>query len=471
MLSNTKFVSSNISRFITGISSHLQGWLGWTVLLVFLNLTPALTVLGVERFPPPDFEAGYQMPPTTTPSPRQAWMAYVDVTVLLIALSLATWFVHKKRSRKHIFGLTVFSLLYFGFYRKGCVCAIGSIQDVTLAAFNGGYHVPWTVLAFFLLPLLFTLAFGRVFCAAVCPLGAMQDVVVVRPVKVPPWLNSILEMVPFFYLGLAILFAATGSAFIICEYDPFIAFFRLNGPLTMFALGIVFLAIGMFVGRPYCRFLCPYGAILNLFSRIAKRNVSLSPLDCIHCQLCDVACPFDAIAEPFKTPPPPKPASPIASLGLTIFACLLLLIVGGWLGKSLAPRLARMHPTVSLAEQIANEDLGKIKEPTDASKAFRQSGKVPAELYQEAMVIRGRFALGSAVMGGWIGLVLAIQWLSLGRLGPWNRPAQDATPVRLPYETDPGRCVACGRCYTHCPKEIVRVKRFAGKKTIPLTSA
>ena len=34
-------------------------------------------------------------------------------------------------------------------------------------------------------------------------------------------------------------------------------------------LGGAFVVIGMFVGRPYCRFLCPYGALLKLASSIS----------------------------------------------------------------------------------------------------------------------------------------------------------------------------------------------------------
>ena len=43
--------------------------------------------------------------------------------------------------------------------------------------------------------------------------------------------------------------------------------FRLNGPSHMFFLGGLLLALGVVVGRPYCRFLCPYGVILRLLSR------------------------------------------------------------------------------------------------------------------------------------------------------------------------------------------------------------
>ncbi len=42
---------------------------------------------GFERFPPPDFESGYVQPSPTTPNPRQNIYEYIDVVLLLEALS------------------------------------------------------------------------------------------------------------------------------------------------------------------------------------------------------------------------------------------------------------------------------------------------------------------------------------------------------------------------------------------------
>ncbi|MHC4558760.1 MAG: 4Fe-4S binding protein, partial [Planctomycetota bacterium] len=141
-----------------------------------LSLTLCAAALGVERFPPPDFvETDHVMPPTTVPGPRQDVYEYIDAAVLLAALGISSYLVFKKRSRRTIFILMLFSLFYFGFWREGCVCPIGAIQNIILSFFDADYAVPITVAAFFLLPLLFTLFFGRTFCAAVCPLGAVQD--------------------------------------------------------------------------------------------------------------------------------------------------------------------------------------------------------------------------------------------------------------------------------------------------------
>jgi len=88
--------------------------------------------------------------------------------------------------------------------------------------------LPWLVVGIFALPLVFALFFGRVFCGSVCPLGAVQDVVLVRPLRLPMWLEHALRLLAVGYLALAVLLAATGSIYLICAYDPFVSFFRMG---------------------------------------------------------------------------------------------------------------------------------------------------------------------------------------------------------------------------------------------------
>ena len=163
----------------------------WFILLILLS---SQTVRASERFPPPNFESGHELPVISQTPPRAGIYEYVDVIVLLAVLSLTSYVALKRRSRRGIFVIGVFSLAYFGFWREGCVCAIGSIQNITLAMFDANYTVPLAVIAYFVLPILFTLFFGRTFCAGACPLGAIQDVVSVRPARVPSWLESSLGL-------------------------------------------------------------------------------------------------------------------------------------------------------------------------------------------------------------------------------------------------------------------------------------
>ena len=81
----------------------------------------AYDVTAKNRFPKPEFESGHVQPETITPAPRAMVLEYLDVFVLIVALSLISWLILKKRSRKGVFWMSVFTILYFGFYKQGCV--------------------------------------------------------------------------------------------------------------------------------------------------------------------------------------------------------------------------------------------------------------------------------------------------------------------------------------------------------------
>ena len=401
-----------------------------------------------ERFPPPEFDSGHSLPETQYPAPRGLVFEVLDVAALFVALCLAAWLAFRRRSRTGLFVLMLVSLFYFGFLREGCVCPIGAIQNVALAIADRSYAVPIAVLAFFLLPLVFALFFGRVFCAAVCPLGAIQDVVLVHPLRVPTWLEHALRVLAYAYLGAAVLFAATGSAFVICQYDPFVAFFRLSGSLAMFILGACVLVVAMFVGRPYCRFLCPYGVLLGLLARASQRRVTISPAECVRCRLCEDSCPFGAIRAPAEAPSPDERRVGRKRLALLLGLLPVLVGLGLFAGGLLAVPFSKVHATVSLAERVRLEDTGKAEGTTDASEAFRETGRPTEELFAEAKVLRSRFVTGGRLLGAWLGLVIGIKLIY-----PTLRRR------RTDYEADRGACLACGRCYDYCPVEHDRRKK------------
>ena len=108
-------------------------------------------------------------------------MRDLDIAMLAAGLALAAWLILKRRSRNGVMLLSIGALAYFGFYRKGCICPIGAIQNVTLSLVDPRYLISFGVIAFFFLPLVAALLFGRVFCGGVCPLGAVQDLVLLRP--------------------------------------------------------------------------------------------------------------------------------------------------------------------------------------------------------------------------------------------------------------------------------------------------
>jgi NosR/NirI family nitrous oxide reductase transcriptional regulator len=401
--------------------------------------------LYAQRFPKPEFESGHTQPPMQIVQPRSDVWEYFDVLVLIIALSVITWFVLKKRSRKGVFWTSIFSILYFGFFREGCICSVGSVQNVVLALFNSSYSIPVTALAFFVIPLIFTLFFGRTFCSGVCPLGAIQDIFLWKPIKLGHWPQKLLGLIPYIYLGFAVLYAATATDFVICRYDPFVGFYRLNAEFSMFILGGAFLVTSMFVGRPYCRFFCPYGVILNWMSRISKKHMTITPTICVQCKLCDNSCPFEAINEPnlIKTESKKKITNDYIK---RVALIPVFVIVSMGLGYLLHPNFALLNKKVQLAYEVQNieadTEITKFENyiETDEIEAFRSSGKSSAQLYFEAESIIKRFKIGSIFLGAFIGLIFGITIANL-----------DTFKYRVDYEPNKGTCFSCARCMDYCP--------------------
>jgi len=432
--------TSNTSRAHCSTGSWSL-WIGICLLLLW-----AACAVAEPRFPPPEFESGHQVPATQTPAARAVVFQYLDVIVLAASLGMATWLVQRKRSRKGLILLSLFSVSYFGFWRKGCVCAIGSVQNIALAVADSSCPAPLSVIAFFVLPLAFALLVGRSFCAGVCPHGALQDLVLIKPIKMPGWLESGLGLVPFVYLGAGVLFAATGSAFIFCKYDPFVPIFRMSGRALMVISGAAFLVLGLFVGRPYCRFLCPYGAMLKLAGMVSKWRVRVTPAHCTQCRLCENSCPFGALHQPqsVQSNEPQSLALDRARLGKLLVLVPVIVVLGGWLGSQFSRPAARMHPTVALAEKIsiAPGTLADARGSAQSAEglAIERASQMPDEILQEATQIRRRFVVGGWIFGAWVGFVIGSKLVSLS-----------VRRQRTDYEPDRGDCFACARCFAYCP--------------------
>lgn len=423
------------------------------ILILFLIAVvwPAQEIFGQDtmRFPAPEFAGDYEFPGTTTPSPTSDTQQWVDVFLLIGALGLAAWLAIKKRSRRGIFWLSVACLGYFGFYKQGCICPIGSIQNVALGLFNSHYAVPITVTIFFLLPLIFALFLGRVFCASVCALGAIQDLVILKPVSLPRKMTVALSMIPYVYIGTAILFAATNTGFLICRYDPFIGFFRLNGNAPYLYLGAGFLIAGIFIARPYCRFFCPYGVLLGFLSRFARWHVSITPTECVDCRLCENSCPFDYIDKPNSGLERENRKIGVRRLEYLFLMLPVMIALGGWIGHRMSVPMSRYNNTVFLAEQVLAEKQDPSLEPILETDTFRTTGTTEDELISQAKLIRSRMNMGGWLLGGFLGLVFGIKLIGLSM-----------TRTQKGYEVHKSSCFSCARCCGYCPSDARHQPNF-----------
>ena len=403
-------------------------------------MLPLMQVSAQNRFPKPDFESGYQYPDLYYHTPNELLWEVLDVVMLLALLLTATWAIYKRR--KPMIWVSVVSVLYFGFFREGCVCSVGSIQNVVLALADGTYNMPWNVLLFFLLPVIFALIFGRVFCSGVCPIGALQELVNVRNGKMNKAVEAVLGLLPWLYLILTILFAATRSQFLICRFDPFIGIFRLGGDMGLLVFGIVLLVISVFTGRPFCRFLCPYGALLSLFSAVSVRKIEITQKKCINCELCHNACPVDAIRAPYANNVKEERTEGVKRIIGYMLVLPVLMAAGALLMRASSDSLSTANREVRLYEMVTEYEAQSDPQTIPLEvEAFYMEGRTMEDLAASADAVRAQFRTISTWCGAFMGLVLSI---ALIRFSVKRR--------RETYEIDMSSCVACGKCFEYCPQ-------------------
>ncbi|WP_299880274.1 NosR/NirI family protein [uncultured Sulfitobacter sp.] len=243
----------------------------------------------------------------------------VEIGILAAMLGVLTgiFFFQKQITRNARFfywlrvGYLTVTLVFLGWMMNA------QLSVVNLLALGGAMRSGFSWDAFLLDPLVFIqwfaiaaalLFWGRgAYCGWLCPFGALQELSnkIARAVKIPqfdlPWgLHERLWPAKYMiFLGLfAVSLTSLPRAEALAEVEPFktaiILKFARDWPFVVFALGM--LAIGLFVERFYCRYVCPLGAALAIPARIRMFDWLKRYRDCGNpCHTCANECPVQAI--------------------------------------------------------------------------------------------------------------------------------------------------------------------------------
>ncbi|RKJ40928.1 4Fe-4S binding protein [Acutalibacter sp. 1XD8-33] len=192
-------------------------------------------------------------------------------------------------------------------------CPIGSLQ----AALGGAnrrfpFYIAGTLL-------LFGVLLGRAVCGLLCPFGLIQDLlhkIPVPKISIPKKWDRPARYLKYVVLfgmvlllpALAVTETSVGTPFF-CKYlcpagtleggIPLL----LSNPLLRQAAGLLFswkllvlgiiLAASALIHRPFCKYLCPLGALYSLFHRFSFYQMHLDKNKCVDCKACEQACPMN----------------------------------------------------------------------------------------------------------------------------------------------------------------------------------
>ena len=159
--------------------------------------------------------------------------------------------------------------------------------------------------------LLVSVTFGKSFCSWLCPVGFISELVgdfgerifkkiFKKKAKLPKLIDYPLRgikylLLAFFVYAILSMSVLTISYFLNSPYNIMADikmwyFFADISKLSLLIIGVLFL-LSILIRNFWCRYLCPYGALLGILGFMSPLKIRRNTKSCIDCGLCSKACP------------------------------------------------------------------------------------------------------------------------------------------------------------------------------------
>jgi len=163
--------------------------------------------------------------------------------------------------------------------------------------------------------------FGKSFCSWLCPIGTIseyigefgekvQKKIFKRVIRIPKFIDYPLRSLKYLLLGFFTyaIFSMTVPALKMFLDSPYnlvadvkmYYFFAHISRLSLIVIASLFV-LSTIIRNFWCRYLCPYGALLGFFSILSPNKIRRNPASCIDCGLCAKACPSLIKVDKVKT--------------------------------------------------------------------------------------------------------------------------------------------------------------------------
>lgn len=165
---------------------------------------------------------------------------------------------------------------------------------------------------------------GKSFCSWICPVGFISELIgdfgekiykkvfrIKRSVKLPRFIDYPLRSLKYlllFFFVYSIFFSMTELAlkyFLDSSYNiiadvKMYYFFADISRFSLIVIAVLFV-LSVFIRNFWCRYLCPYGALLGIVGLFSPAKIKRNPDTCIDCSLCSKACPSFIKVDKAKT--------------------------------------------------------------------------------------------------------------------------------------------------------------------------
>src|SRR3954470_11396909 len=149
--------------------------------------------------------------------------------------------------------------------------------------------------------------FRKTFCSWLCPVGTISEYlwklgrkIFKRNLNVPRWLDvglrglKYLPLAFFLYAVISMtprdIFAFLQSPYGLIADVKMLNFFRFLGQTGLIVVAVLML-LSVVIQNFWCRYICPYGALMGLAALFSPLKIRRNPESCIDCAKCAKACP------------------------------------------------------------------------------------------------------------------------------------------------------------------------------------
>ncbi len=105
------------------------------------------------------------------------------------------------------------------------------------------------------------------YCHIHCPMGSAQELlgrVSIFKIKLSPKMNKRLNNLRYYILMTLLFMMWLGVGFELMDYEIFSAFIFSSASTVVLVMAAIFLILSLFIHKPYCRFICPTGALITM---------------------------------------------------------------------------------------------------------------------------------------------------------------------------------------------------------------